>query len=621
MIEQLLQNKLLSQEGAKNLTSTLQQILALRFEAHVFYQNEGEFLLHTEVGKPQEPHYLYLEGKKLLSLREIYRVLIPFHACAEEFLHTKNPKIFEQATFYDENPSTQGTAYAKSYQYQKAREAYQQEVSLDPSNLLAQTNLSSMEIKLGKKKESLDRELKMLTQVIQQYGDNNVAVVRTCNLIGESYADLGENDKAFEFYQRALKLMIQIYGNNHAEVAMSCGSLGRFCLKQGANAQALEFFQIALRIHSQSMNNDPDVAALEMIVLESCNIISVYERLGDYEKIHEMHLNVLKIELQILDKGQIGLDVTKHYNKIGSIYNSIGELKKALEFYQKALQIELQAPNTNYPELAESHRGLGLVCQGCKKHTQALICFQKALDIELQIFGQDASRKAGTYNLSAVSYLALGHYQQALEFSQKALKIQLLTKDDHSIVNSYSGIGLAYENLKQPEKALESFQKALQIRLRLLGKSHPEVIANYRAISAVYVELEQYDKAIDSIQNVLIIQTELHGENHTEVAECYYTMGLFYNRLKNYDKELEFYQKALTIMLPLLGPGDKRVQSIQKSIATNMKVKAQTQDSSELGCCFYCCVCIGTCLFLPCYWCCCMSKTEESEKLISNQIN
>ena len=100
MINQLLKNNTFCPEGAKNLTKALCQVFTLRFEAHNFYQTEGEFLFHIEEGKPQNPHCLYLNDTRLSSLHEIYKVLIPFHACAKEFLRTQDLKVFRKSPFY-----------------------------------------------------------------------------------------------------------------------------------------------------------------------------------------------------------------------------------------------------------------------------------------------------------------------------------------------------------------------------------------------------------------------------------------------------------------------------------------------------------------------------------------
>lgn len=125
MIQQLLQKAVLSSEGAANLSKAFNQILSLRFEAHTFYQNEEEFLLHIEQGIVQDPHFLYLDEEHLKTLHEIYMVLIHLQRCGEEFSEAQEIKIFANATFYDESPSVQGDDFNKTLQYAAAEEAYQ----------------------------------------------------------------------------------------------------------------------------------------------------------------------------------------------------------------------------------------------------------------------------------------------------------------------------------------------------------------------------------------------------------------------------------------------------------------------------------------------------------------
>ena len=73
--------------------------------------------MHIEEDKPQDPHYFYLDEKRLGSLHEIYKVLIPFHSCAEQFLRKQDPQSFRTSPFYDTSPQIQGVAFEKNLQY------------------------------------------------------------------------------------------------------------------------------------------------------------------------------------------------------------------------------------------------------------------------------------------------------------------------------------------------------------------------------------------------------------------------------------------------------------------------------------------------------------------------
>ncbi len=432
MIDQLAKKKLLSSKGAQNLTQALSQVLNLRFEAHIFYQNEEEFLLHIEQGQPQDPHYLYLDERRLASLHEIYKVLIPLHNCTEQFFRTKNPKSFSKSPFYDKSPQIQGEAFAKNLQYGKAQEALQQAVSLNPNDLDAQLNLGNIEQKMAQYQQALERNLKALALAQEKYGENHPDVARSYNNIGSVYNKLGEFAQALEFLQKALKIWLHVLGKNHPDVATSYNNIGIVYDNLGELAQALEFYQKALNIRIHVLGeNHPDVAT------SYNNIGSVYNSLGENEKALEFYQKALKIELQV--PGENHPDVARSYNNIGSVYNKLGEFAQALEFYQKALKIWLQVLGENHPDVARSYNNIGIV-----------------------------------YNNIGVVYQNLGELAQALEFYQKALKVFLLTYG-----KGHPHIEVVLKSLvvcasQVPPSQVKALQEVSVLCIKVLGNQHPK---------------------------------------------------------------------------------------------------------------------------------------------------
>lgn len=302
MIQGLLQKGIFCSKGAENLTNTLKQILALRFEAHTFYQNEEEFLLHIEQGIPQDPHYLYLDEEHLKILHDIYIVLIPLQRCGEKFFETQDVGIFAKATFYDDSPSVQGAVFIMTLQYAKAQEAFQNGVSLNPNDVDAQLYLGGIEEKIGKSKDALPRCLKALELAKEKYGENHSDVAACHNNIGFAYGSLGDYDKALKCHQKALKIQLQVLGGNHPSVATSYSNIG-----------------------------------------------TVHSSLGDYNKALECYRKALKISLEVLGGNHPTVGIS--YSNIGSVYDCLGDDDKALECYQKALKIWLQAYRKNHPNI------------------------------------------------------------------------------------------------------------------------------------------------------------------------------------------------------------------------------------------------------------------------------
>ncbi len=188
-------------------------LLNLRLEAHLFYQDEREYLCFFEEEKPQDPSLLYANESHIETLHAIYRILLPFHKCMEEFSFTKEIRSLKAQTFYEESPSIQAEVFEKTLQYRKAQAAYQQAVSLNPNNVKALLYLGNMNNQLGNPQEALERAQLALKISIKTYGDEHPNVATSYINIGRAYTSLGKYQEALEYHQKALKIYIKTYGD------------------------------------------------------------------------------------------------------------------------------------------------------------------------------------------------------------------------------------------------------------------------------------------------------------------------------------------------------------------------------------------------------------------------
>ncbi len=561
MIQQLLKKGIFSSEGAKNLTQALSAVLNLRFEAHTFYQNEGEVLMHIEQGQPQDPQYLYLDEKRLASLHEIYKVLIPFHSCAKQFLRTKNPQSFSQSSFYDKSPQIQGDAFEKNLQYGKAQEAYQWGVSLNPSDLNAQLQLGSLEIKVAKYKEALERNLKALALARQKHGENHCDVAISYNNIGGVYYHLGELTRALEFYHKALKIELQVLGENHPDLATSYNNIG--CVYQELRdlTQALEFFNKALNLRLLVPGENHRDVAISYNSIGCC-----YYHLGELTQALEFHQKALKILLQVF--GENHPAVATSYNNIGNVYRCLEDLTQALEFYDKALKILLDAHGGNHPAVATSYNNVGGICENLGELEQALDFYRDALEILLDAFGENHPDVAASYNNIGSAYENLKELPQALECYRKALKIRLkvLGENHPDVAISCSNIGYVHEDLGELTQGLEFYKKALKILLQVFGENHSDVAASYNNIASVYYSLKKKDKALECYHKALNILLQVLGENHSDVAASYNNIGSVYRSLGDLTQAIEFYDKALRTFLQAESKSSPNIEAVLDSL-------------------------------------------------------
>ena len=82
---------------------------------------------------------------------------------------------------------------------------------------------------------------------------------------------------------------------------------------------------------------------------------------------------------------------------------------------------------------------------------------------------------ADTYNNMAVVYERQGHYERALEYYQKSLDITIkVVGHDHiDVAASCQNIAVVYLNQGKQAQAIEMATKAYDINFKVLGPDHP----------------------------------------------------------------------------------------------------------------------------------------------------
>lgn len=453
-IDELVKMNIFSNQGAENLKRAITQVLLLRLEAHLFYQNEEEFLCHRQDNQPLDHHLLYINEEHLRVLKDIYRILIPFHNCAKTFLTSKNQKAFCDSLFYDKDPSMLGNEMQKSSQYTKAKESYQQAISLNPNDLDGLLGLGQIESEMGDNQNALARLHKALELAKQEFGENHAHVAVCYSNIATVYHNFNDHEKAIEFYNKALNIERFIYKNDNQELACTYLNLGTVYFSLQDYDQALELYKKSLNIKLQVLGkNDPSVA--------NCynNLGSLYKELKNYKIALEYHKMALKIRLQIKNDP----DLADSYHNIGSVYKEMKKYDRAIKYYRVALKIFQLKGNDNevvivYNRIAEIYSDY------LQDLNQALKYYNLALKFASKVFGENNIALARIYSSMCLIYDRQREYKQALENAQKALAIQINDEEYYKeAAMTLSVMGVLCSVLGNEKGSIKSYQMALEI--------------------------------------------------------------------------------------------------------------------------------------------------------------
>ncbi|KAF0125496.1 MAG: hypothetical protein FD189_2072 [Elusimicrobia bacterium] len=146
--------------------------------------------------------------------------------------------------------------------------------------------------------------------------------------------------------------------------------------------------------------------------------------------------------------------------------------------------------------------------------------------IEYWRYRDGNKNKAIAYHNRGFAYGELKQYDKAIADFDKA--IELNPEDVHV---DYRNRGVAYRKLKQYDKAIADYDKAIEL--------NPKDADTYHNRGFAYDELKQYDKAIADYNKAI--------ELNPEYADAYFNRGFAYDELKQYDKAIADYDKAIKL--------------------------------------------------------------------------
>ena len=187
--------------------------------------------------------------------------------------------------------------------------------------------------------------------------------------------------------------------------------------------------------------------------------------------------------------------------------------------------------------------------------------------------GNRAGESACYANLG-IAYGNLGEFRKGIESFEKALKIAKEISDRALEARCYNSLGLIYGNLREIKKAIEYHKKALKIAKEIGDKAFDSICHN--SMELTYEKMRDDGGKKEDLINAfkkafLNSQWREVIEHGVEVAQifrdigakeeesgCYFSLGTAYRNLENFNKAIESYEKSMRIDKEI---GDKKGES------------------------------------------------------------
>lgn len=256
-------------------------------------------------------------------------------------------------------------------------------------------------------------------------------------------------------------------------------------------------------------------------------------------------------------------------------YKALGKLNKALSLNEKSLELLKKQKEENYIKRKFNLEFLLSFSQTylmMGNHSKAIEFCNDALIFMEKNFNESHPYLKQCYvSLGNLNFLQ-GFYDKAVNNFEFALNInkKIFPADHESFIDLNYDLATVYSKtdsnplqyLKYFEEAYELFQKNSYIHKTLKEKKEQFSLI-HSSIGRVYYTMGKYDKAVEFFQKALNLDKELFPDNdNLRLAELYLSLGTSFNCLSNYESALKNCQESLKIAEKLLPETDEKIIEI-----------------------------------------------------------
>lgn len=316
-------------------------------------------------------------------------------------------------------------------------------------------------------------------------------------LIGLAYKSTSEYPKALEAFRQNLKLT-QLMGAkpNEAETLTRIADILNL---QGKKQEAINYLNQALEIQRQLKARPQEANTL-------FTIGNVYSSLGAYPQSLEAYNQALSLIQVIGDRRS----ETNTLRRIGAIYQKLQNYQQALNYYQQAVDISKTAGDCQFEAFALEHISRGYFASGDYK--QALRMGNEALTLSRNLVTNEVQLGLDSKILQTLAQVEnkQGNYSKSLELSEKARKLAQDSGHKDIEANSLTVTAEAYEALKQPEKAIQTYQEQLTFYRQI--SLFPEQASSLYNIAKLQRQNNQLPDALQHINEAIKIIENIRKE-------------------------------------------------------------------------------------------------------------
>jgi CHAT domain-containing protein/tetratricopeptide (TPR) repeat protein len=297
----------------------------------------------------------------------------------------------------------------------------------------------------------------------------------------------------------------------------------------------------------------------EYLIVKSY-IASNLRKLREYEVAASLSEEIIKESRQYFGEGDEIEGVA--YNVLAIIASTNNQYDEAIEIYQKVVTIFEKTKNQK--NLCASYNNIGIAYYYKNDLGKALDYFKEYE--RCLISSGEKPNYAVLYGNSAAICIALGDYEEALEYTTEAIDWVEEEQPDNwrRLLKQYINCSNVCEKLRQPTRALNYLEKAERLLEGSEDVASLTTIYSLRAV--IHKGQNQVEKSIKYLRKEELLYSD-KPSNYLKLAQCYNNLLGLYGELGNEEKFHFYSQKAIGIYEKLGNEKLRGLSNCYKNIA------------------------------------------------------
>lgn len=361
--------------------------------------------------------------------------------------------------------------------------------------------------------------------------------------IGDFEKTIGQLESAIEFYLESINLNSDMLES--IRIYHKIGEI--YFIKEDSN-HAIEIFEKCLAINSLTPENVID----SNLANTFGGLGNAYFLKGDYNKAFGLQVESLNIFKKI--HGNMHSEVAVTLSNIALCYFNNGDIDKAIQHTEECLLIQLNCLPPNHKNLSRTYTNLGSFWHMKEDKTKAIDHIQKALEIETKGFGDNHPEMVGTYISFANILLDMDELEKAIEYYEKSLNVAKNNNFNltHRLYRAaHQGLGVLYKKIGDYEKALNNFERCLEIEIQSFGTDSIEVANTLSWIASTHKSLDNYENALNYYLKCIDIEISNLGSEHLDVGTSHFKIALVYDKMGDFTMAVKHYKASIDIDLKM----------------------------------------------------------------------